>query len=115
MDSTPQEYDVVVLGTGAAGLTAAIAEADAGARVAVFEKAEKVGGTAAWSGGMVWVPQNAHMAELGLSDSREQAMTLPCRCRTGSWTRRWSARSSMPRPRSPSSWRPRPRCASDHP
>lgn len=68
-------YDVVVLGTGAAGLTAAITAHDAGARVAVFEKAERVGGTSAWSGGMVWVPGNHHMAELGLEDSRESVMT----------------------------------------
>lgn len=68
-------YDVVVLGTGAGGLTAAIAAHDGGARVAVFEKADQVGGTSAWSGGMVWIPDNHHMAELGLQDSRESAMT----------------------------------------
>lgn len=68
-------YDVVVLGTGAAGLTAAIAAHDAGARVAAFEKADKVGGTSAWSGGMVWIPGNRHMAELGLPDSREDVLT----------------------------------------
>jgi succinate dehydrogenase/fumarate reductase flavoprotein subunit len=68
-------YDVVVLGTGAAGLTAAIAAHDSGARVAVFEKAEKVGGTSAWSGGMVWIPMNAHMAELGIEDRREDVLT----------------------------------------
>jgi 3-oxosteroid 1-dehydrogenase len=68
-------YDVVVLGTGAAGLTAAIAAHDGGARVAVYEKAEQVGGTSAWSGGMVWIPGNHHMAELGLEDSREAVLT----------------------------------------
>jgi 3-oxosteroid 1-dehydrogenase len=68
------DYDVVVLGTGAAGLTAAIAAHDGGARVGVFEKAEKVGGTSAWSGGMTWVPRNHHMAELGLADSREDVL-----------------------------------------
>src|SRR3954466_11007514 len=68
-------YDVVVLGTGAAGLAAAIAAHDGGARVAVFEKADKVGGTSAWSGGMVWIPGNRHMAELGLPDSREDVLT----------------------------------------
>jgi succinate dehydrogenase/fumarate reductase flavoprotein subunit len=68
-------YDVVVLGTGAAGLTAAIAAHDGGASVAVFEKAGKVGGTSAWSGGMVWVPQNPHMAEMGIADSRDDVLT----------------------------------------
>jgi len=68
-------FDVVVLGTGAAGLTAAIAAHDGGARVGVFEKADKVGGTSAWSGGMVWVPRNPHMAEHGLHDSRDDVLT----------------------------------------
>ena len=73
--ATAESYDVVVLGTGAAGLTAAIAAHEAGATVAVFEKADKVGGTTAWSGGQVWIPNNAHMADVGVSDSREQALT----------------------------------------
>lgn len=69
------DYDVIVLGTGGAGLTAAIKAHDEGAKVAVFEKAEKVGGTTAWSGGMIWIPNNHHMQELGLEDSREDALT----------------------------------------
>jgi succinate dehydrogenase/fumarate reductase flavoprotein subunit len=67
--------DVIVLGTGAAGLTAAIAAHEGGASVAVFEKADQVGGTTAWSGGQVWIPNNPHMREVGVADSREQAIT----------------------------------------
>lgn len=67
-------YDVVILGSGAAGLTAAIAAHDAGARVAVFEKASHVGGTSAWSGGMIWIPNNHHMREVGAQDSEEEAV-----------------------------------------
>ncbi len=70
-----ETYDVVVLGTGAAALAAAIRAAAEGASVGLFEKADAVGGTSAWSGGMVWIPVNPHMAELGISDSREEAMT----------------------------------------
>jgi 3-oxosteroid 1-dehydrogenase len=70
-----ERYDVVVLGSGAAGLTAAIAAHEGGASVAVFEKADLVGGTTAWSGGQVWIPNNPHMGEVGVSDSREQALT----------------------------------------
>ncbi len=68
-------YDVIVAGTGAAGLTAAIAAHDGGAKVALFEKAEQVGGTSAWSGGHVWIPNNPHMAAGGASDSRDLALT----------------------------------------
>ncbi len=68
-------YDVVVLGTGAAGLTAALRAAAGGARVGLFEKAAAVGGTSAWSGGTVWLPNNRHEVELGFSDSREEVVT----------------------------------------
>src|ERR1700739_4685750 len=68
-------FDVVVLGTGAAGLTAAIRASAAGAAVGLFEKADRIGGTAAWSGGMAWIPGNPHMAAVGASDSREDALT----------------------------------------
>ena len=68
------DYDVVVLGTGAAGLTAAITAHAHGARVGVFERSDQVGGTSAWSGGLVWIPNNPHMAELDIPDSREEAL-----------------------------------------
>lgn len=70
----PQEYDVVVLGTGAAGLVAAIRAAREGARVGLFEKSEQVGGTTAWSGGMVWVPLNAKGLAAGVDDDRETVL-----------------------------------------
>ena len=69
-----EEFDVVVLGTGAAGLVAALAAHDAGARVGVFEKADVIGGTTALSGGVCWLPCNHLAAEAGLHDSREDAL-----------------------------------------
>jgi 3-oxosteroid 1-dehydrogenase len=69
-----EQVDVVVIGTGAAGLVAALAAADAGAKVALLEKSQLVGGTTAVSGGVVWVPDNHHMAEAGVEDSRAEAL-----------------------------------------
>jgi succinate dehydrogenase/fumarate reductase flavoprotein subunit len=66
-------YDVVVLGAGAGGMTAAAVAAAQGLRVLVIEKTGFVGGTTAWSGGMVWIPVNAKMRDAGLSDSRADA------------------------------------------
>jgi succinate dehydrogenase/fumarate reductase flavoprotein subunit len=67
-------YDVIVLGSGAAGLTAAFTAAHEGARVAVFEKGERIGGTTSWSGGHVWIPGNPHMEEIGAADDAEEAV-----------------------------------------
>ena len=47
------DYDLIVLGSGAAGLTAALTAADFGASVLVVEKGQKIGGTSAWSGGQI--------------------------------------------------------------
>ena len=70
-----KEFDVVVLGTGAAGMVAALAARESGARVGLFEKANVIGGTTALSGGVCWLPCNHLAAEAGLHDSREDALT----------------------------------------
>ena len=49
-------YDIVVLGTGAAGLSAALTAKTMGASVGLFEQASTVGGTTAVSGGVSWIP-----------------------------------------------------------
>jgi len=68
MMPTTDAYDVVVIGAGAGGMTAAAVAAAEGLRVLLIEKTELVGGTTAWSGGMVWIPGNAKMKQAGLSD-----------------------------------------------
>src|SRR5688572_32479088 len=77
------ETDVVVVGTGGAGMTAALAAKSQGAEVVVLEKAPKVGGTTAVSGGVVWVPNNHHMAAIGVSDSRDEALAYTTRLADG--------------------------------
>lgn len=52
------DFDVVVAGSGAAGLTAALAAAAHGRRTLVIESAGELGGTTALSGGRVWIPAN---------------------------------------------------------
>ena len=66
--------DVAVLGSGAAGLVAAIRAAEGGASVSVFEKSELLGGTSAISGGIVWMPNNHLQEPAGIDDSREAAL-----------------------------------------
>jgi 3-oxosteroid 1-dehydrogenase len=67
-------YDVIVVGSGGAGLTAAISAAAGGARVAVLEVAKLFGGTTSVAGGGLWIPDNRYMAEQGVGDTREEAV-----------------------------------------
>jgi len=69
------EVDVVVVGSGAAGLCAAIVAHDRGLRTLVLEKTEFVGGTTAISGGAVWAPENSLMASVDQTDSPEEVRT----------------------------------------
>jgi len=69
--SDNEVYDVVVVGSGAAGATAALRAQALGLSVLVIEKAHKFGGTSATSGGVIWIPN--HQLEPS-DDSREQAL-----------------------------------------
>jgi 3-oxosteroid 1-dehydrogenase len=64
-------YDVIVVGSGAAGAMAALRAAQLGLRTLIIEKAHKYGGTSATSGGVLWIPKHG-LTDNG--DSREQAL-----------------------------------------
>ena len=66
--------DVIVLGSGAAGLTAALAAHASGADVRVIERFDRIGGTSAVSGGVIWVADNPRQRAAGLADSRDEAL-----------------------------------------
>ncbi|KZM68743.1 3-oxosteroid 1-dehydrogenase [Nocardia terpenica] len=68
-----REYDVVVVGSGAAGMTAALTAAHHGLRAVIIEKAPHYGGSTARSGGGVWVPGNRALLASGRPDDREEA------------------------------------------
>ncbi|QIB51549.1 FAD-dependent oxidoreductase [Pseudomonas sp. OIL-1] len=69
------EYDVVVVGSGAGAMTAAVTAADQGLKVLVVEKDAQYGGTSALSGGGIWIPNNHHFKAIGGNDSEELAWT----------------------------------------
>ncbi|MFD8076971.1 3-oxosteroid 1-dehydrogenase [Streptomyces sp. NPDC059718] len=67
------EYDVVVVGSGAAGMTAALTAAARGLSCVVVEKAATFGGSAARSGAGIWIPCNPVLLAAGVPDTPEKA------------------------------------------
>jgi succinate dehydrogenase/fumarate reductase flavoprotein subunit len=74
MRSAPEECDVLVVGSGAAGLSTALTAAALGLDVVVCEHADVLGGTSALSGGEVWIPLNRQTVFHG--GSHPSALTL---------------------------------------
>lgn len=67
-------YDLIIVGSGGAGMTAALAASFHGLRPIVLEAADTFGGTTAVSGGVLWVPANDRMADEGIEDSTDDAI-----------------------------------------
>lgn len=71
----PVQTDVLVVGSGAGGLSAAVTAAWHGLKVVVVEKAEVCGGATSWSGGWAWTPGNPLAKADGVDEDREQFRT----------------------------------------
>lgn len=69
------DCDVLVVGSGAAGLSAAVTAAWHGLKVIVVEKDPVFGGATAWSGGWAWVPCNPLARRAGIIEDVEQPRT----------------------------------------
>jgi 3-oxosteroid 1-dehydrogenase len=72
---TGLSYDVVVVGSGGAGMVAALTAAHQGLSTILIEKAPHYGGSTARSGGGVWIPNNEILKRDGVQDSKEAART----------------------------------------
>ncbi len=69
-----QIYDLVIVGSGAGAMAAAVFAADKGQSVLMVEKTDKYGGTSALSGGGIWIPNNHYFRNKGGNDSEQLAM-----------------------------------------
>ncbi len=67
--------DMLIIGSGAGAMTAALRAAHAKQNVLIVEKAAKYGGTSATSGGGLWIPCNHLMPSVGIDDARDKALT----------------------------------------
>lgn len=70
-----KEVDVLVVGSGAGAMAAAVFAAERGAKTLIVEKSDLYGGTSATSGGGVWIPASDSALEQGQSDSPDEAFT----------------------------------------
>ncbi len=73
-DDTTFDYDVIVIGGGGAGMAAAITAHDSGARVALLEAADQLGGSTALSGGVVYGAPTSVQRAAGIEDDSVDAM-----------------------------------------
>ncbi len=69
------DCDLLVIGSGAGGLSAAVTAAHLGLKVIVAEKDPQFGGTTAWSGGWMWVPRNPLAVQAGMVEDIEKPLS----------------------------------------
>jgi succinate dehydrogenase/fumarate reductase flavoprotein subunit len=71
---SPLDCDLLVIGSGAGGLSAAVTAAKLGLKVIVAEKEAQFGGTTAWSGGWMWLPRNPLAVEAGIVEPIDEPL-----------------------------------------
>ena len=69
-----QSVDVLVVGSGSGGMTAAVRAKDLGGDVLLVEKSDRYGGSSAMSGGVIWIINNHLMPATGVQDSDEEGL-----------------------------------------
>ncbi len=74
MNKWDKSTDLLVVGSGSGGMTAAVTAKDQGSNVIVIEKGELYGGSSSMSGGAIWVPCNYLMQQAGIQDYPEEAL-----------------------------------------
>jgi 3-oxosteroid 1-dehydrogenase len=70
-----QTFDFIIVGSGAACVPAALVMKHHGKSALIIEKQPVIGGSSAFSGGVIWIPNNHHVNAVGGNDSPEKART----------------------------------------
>lgn len=78
-----QDYDLIVVGSGAGALLGAIRAQEQGLKTLLIEKTELFGGTSALSGGGIWIPLNYDQKNAGIQDDLDTAFSYMKRCVRG--------------------------------
>ena len=106
------ECDVLVVGSGCAGMSAAVTAGHHGLNVLIVEKESRFGGTTARSGGWLWIPGTSLAKAWGIEEapSRQKPIcaTKPATVLTPRASMRFSPRDQKPSISSPA----KPRCGS---
>ena len=69
------QFDLIVLGTGAAGLSTALTASNEGLKVLLLEKTDRFGGTTCRSAGTCWIPGSRYVEEAGITNDLAKAET----------------------------------------
>src|SRR4051812_42286943 len=70
-----QDFDIVIVGSGIAGVSAALAAHEMGVRAVLLEKSDLLGGGTTYSYGLIWAPRSHLARAAGVSDSRDDVVS----------------------------------------